>query len=78
MEIALLTPSEKLFACGWSGVSDVVVSELLPFHFFITNFKESEFSQFFIFITLPELKICQKFAILVVHAFLTRVWQADL
>jgi len=29
----------------------VVVSELLPFHFFVTNFKESEFSQFFISIT---------------------------
>ena len=26
----------------------VVVSELLPFHFFITNFKESEFFQSFI------------------------------
>ena len=29
----------------------VVVSELLPFHFFVTNFKESEFFQSFISVT---------------------------
>ena len=59
--------SGKLLTCGWSDVSDVSDScgvRILSFPFFHHKFQGVKiFSVFYLCHTLPELRLCQKFAI---------------